>query len=131
MDRKKVIILEGPDGGGKTTLATWLKREHGFSYVHAGPPTEPADMLAEYGAQLWKALHGRKNVVFDRLHLGELVYGPVLRDCDGLGYYGRRLLERVLNATSTPCYVCLPPWDVCCANWKSTRARLMICCDSS
>jgi len=34
------VVLEGPDGGGKSTLATLLQARYGAGYQHAGPPIE-------------------------------------------------------------------------------------------
>lgn len=34
----QMIILEGPDGGGKSTLATWLSQRWGWPIVHTGGP---------------------------------------------------------------------------------------------
>jgi len=67
-----LIILEGPDGAGKTTLAKLLAELGALTYVHHGPPSGPP--FNQYQA----ALH-QKDVVIDRLFHGELVYGPALR----------------------------------------------------
>ena len=40
----KVVVLEGPDGGGKTALANELVR-HGYTYHHEGPPPKNVDPL--------------------------------------------------------------------------------------
>lgn len=72
-----MIVLEGPDGAGKTTLARLLAEVGGLTYVHHGPPTGPP--FNAYQA----ALH-QENVVIDRLFHGELVYGPALRGASQL-----------------------------------------------
>ena len=70
------LIIEGVDGAGKTGLATEMA-ERGYKYVHvASPKTDkPAD---EYLA-LMHSIPWRTPVVFDRMHLGERVYGPIDR----------------------------------------------------
>jgi hypothetical protein len=118
-----VLVLEGPDHGGKTTLARWLEKEKGFKYVHEGPPPPGRDQLAYYGLQLWRALQSEKPVVFDRLHLGELTYGPVMRDKDSLGYYGMRLFGRVLGSQPALCVICLPPWSSVVEGWRKRKAK--------
>ncbi len=41
----RVVILEGPDGSGKTTLAKELVKS-GFTYKHMGVPDEGTDLMA-------------------------------------------------------------------------------------
>lgn len=80
-----LIILEGPDGAGKTTLATSLRKlieeqDPGcltFQW-HRGPPTEHP--LDEYLRPLNRYRPGQgRHVVIDRWHWGESIY-PKLRD---------------------------------------------------
>lgn len=67
------VILEGPDGTGKTTIAEQL-RQAGYFYAHAGPE-DTLPVLAKRMSEL----QGLKYVVWDRAHLGEAVYGPLDR----------------------------------------------------
>lgn len=71
-----MIILEGPDGSGKTTLATYLK-QFGYERVHTDKPKEGEAVFKSYQAALHQARG--KAIVFDRLFHGEAVYGPLLR----------------------------------------------------
>lgn len=72
-----LIILEGVDGAGKTTLANELvRRVRDADYVHRSQPQ--GDILTEYEDTLTYVPGGR-SVVADRWHWGELVYGPVYR----------------------------------------------------
>jgi thymidylate kinase len=112
-----VCILEGPDLSGKTTLANWLVKENGFQRWHEGPPPKGRDQLAHYGLQLWRALKHPTPVILDRFHCGEMVYGPVKRDNDTLGYYGLYLLNRAILATGTKLFLCLPEWETIQRNW--------------
>jgi thymidylate kinase len=117
-----VILIEGADNCGKTVLAEWLEEKHGFEYLHEGPPPAGRDQLHYYGLCLWRALQAKKSVVFDRCHLGELVYGPVMRDKDLLGYYGLKLFLRVLKSQPVLCVICAPPYDVVYKGWEARRA---------
>jgi thymidylate kinase len=70
-----LIVLDGCDGAGKTTLAAALANRHGHSTVHAGLSPEGTDLFAKYHAMLARA--GR--LVLDRSFVSELVYGPLDR----------------------------------------------------
>lgn len=79
-----LIILEGPDGAGKSTLAGELKdlihRLHPadtVSTLHAGPPKQHA--IDEYmRSLLWYQPGVGDHVIVDRWHWGEHVYPRIL-----------------------------------------------------
>ena len=71
--RYEVVVLEGCDGTGKTTLATTLAARHGYSVVHSGRTPDDVDLLARYRSIL--AIPGK--IVLDRSFISELVYGPL------------------------------------------------------
>jgi thymidylate kinase len=71
--RYEVVVLEGCDGTGKTTLATTLATQHGYSVVHSGRTPDDVDLLARYRSIL--ATPGK--IVLDRSFISELVYGPL------------------------------------------------------
>jgi hypothetical protein len=66
-------VLEGCDGTGKTSLATTLAAQHGYSVVHSGRTPDDVDLLARYRSIL--AIPGK--IVLDRSFISELVYGPL------------------------------------------------------
>lgn len=72
-----MIILEGIDKTGKTTLANKLRDEYGYEIVKTSQPKKKEHPYVEYVRKILSIRTSR--VVFDRLHLGELVYGPVKR----------------------------------------------------
>jgi DNA polymerase III delta prime subunit len=104
----RVIILEGPDGAGKTTLADLLANYHGFVRWHTNKPSRNEYVFKTYTDLLIKALNHDQPVVFDRLHLGETIYGPVMRGKDLLGPLGVRLINRVIVARDVKFVICLP-----------------------
>lgn len=120
-----IVILEGPDGSGKTTLARFLEKEHGFRYIHTGPP-ETDKVLDAYGRTLYDAHKSGDLVVIDRLHVGERIYGPILRDQDKLGLRGEILIQRLISAYGAQLIFCLPPFFTALANWKARHGEELV-----
>lgn len=69
-----IILLEGPDLAGKSTLATQLGAD---TVLRSGPPPRGTCWEHEYVARLFKAPLGNR-VVLDRWHYGELVYPQII-----------------------------------------------------
>ena len=71
--RREVVVLDGCDGTGKTTLATALCSRHGYVLVHTARPPDQVDLAARFRSIL--AIPGK--IVLDRSFVSELVYGPL------------------------------------------------------
>lgn len=104
--RKAVVILEGPDGSGKTTLAEALGRV-GYEYDHCGAPEKLAvdyykDALRRHGGP----------VVIDRWHAGSYVYGTAFRGMDDLSPDERWTLEGTAMAQGGVMVYTIPPAEV-------------------
>jgi hypothetical protein len=112
-----MIILEGPDGGGKTTLlkqltsATGLPAHERASHSTKGPRTD----LYEWTTQDMLSWHEQPLAIYDRHPLtSEHIYGPTVRGDVRPGFemsnrelaYMRRHLRR--NALVI---ICLPPLE--------------------
>ncbi len=96
MNHGPYVILEGPDGTGKTTIADHFVREYRFQYVHCGPPEKDAlhnylDLIRQY-----KGL-----MVADRLHVGSWVYGTAFRGGPDMTDYEEWAFEGYLLARGT------------------------------
>jgi len=117
-----IVLIEGPDGAGKTILAKKLVDRFGLEYRHEGPPPKHVEPLYHYGTLL-DSFRGR-NVVFDRFALGERVYGPVLRGKDRLGVLGWQIFQRLVKATGAFQVLCLTDYETCEAIWSSGRPEL-------
>lgn len=104
------VIIEGPDGAGKTSLAQHFCKSLGFRYHHEGPPPAGVDLLQHYGGLLANAADP---TVFDRFHLGEFVYGPLLRGKSGLSSSAWTLMNRLVSGSGSHVIVCLPPFTAC------------------
>ncbi|PZS09144.1 MAG: hypothetical protein DLM64_11170 [Solirubrobacterales bacterium] len=74
-DGHDLIVLDGCDGAGKTTLAAALANRRGHSLVHATLTPAGTDLFAKYHAIL--ARPGPQ--VLDRSFVSELVHGPLDR----------------------------------------------------
>ena len=100
-----LIIIEGCDGVGKTTLAEALADKitelgEPTEVLHYGPPVRHP--LDEYEEDLVGYAPGNGlSIITDRYHLGELVYAPLYRKGSPLGGYsgvGRAHVELFLAA---------------------------------
>lgn len=74
-----ILVIEGPDGAGKTTLLDEIadKLVGPVTRIGCGPPANDAE--SEYRSLVDRVLQLNTHVLIDRSHLGESVYGPVLR----------------------------------------------------
>ena len=72
-----VVVFEGCDGTGKSTLATLLGTRYGYTVIRSGRLTadqgDGADAVEGYRAVLGQP----GNLVLDRSFITELVYGPL------------------------------------------------------
>lgn len=80
-----LIIIEGPDGSGKSTLAKTISEKFGFEYYKENLTYEQRlnpnyDGFKHY-FELIEYMHlSNKNLVCDRLHLGEFVNPLIYKD---------------------------------------------------
>jgi hypothetical protein len=115
----KLIILEGPDGAGKTTLARELEK-CGYVYVHHGvPPASETDLFRWFLKPLIHLSH--MSAVFDRLHLSDRIYGPIMRGGSPMTELQEQLIERYLYARGGQVIICLPPWRTVLNNWLKNQ----------
>lgn len=68
-----VVLLEGCDGSGKTTLADQLAGRYGFRVVHSARSPDSIDLVQRHRAII--SAPGR--LALDRSFVSELVYGPI------------------------------------------------------
>jgi thymidylate kinase len=103
-----LIIIEGPDKSGKTTLAQAIERTFGYEYVHFGiPGPDPASEYVKFLLDL------KKPTVTDRFYLGERVYSTILRNKQTVTELEYAVIERlcrlraaILIYVSTPLGIC-------------------------
>lgn len=85
-----IVILEGPNKCGKTTLAKHLIEKHGFAYfkdtriesriLTNEQKKEVIEHDIEAQANLIMAISNSINLIIDRFHITEYVYGKLFRN---------------------------------------------------
>lgn len=111
-----IIILEGEDGAGKSTLADMIEtRFHSRRRVVReafGPPSYDPTSKVSYQEQVYNQhmrlldearLHPQTVYIVDRFHWGTVAYGRVFRperDLDGWGDMGRERFMFIENAVA-------------------------------
>jgi hypothetical protein len=130
-----IIILEGPDGAGKSVLAETLRirlTRDGWAVIthHHGPYPNLKDPSLYYLSSMRRRAHfkqARYAVILDRSWLSEPIYGEVLRGgLDRVGVASRRMLERVALKCGALVVLCYPPYEACRTNWQARRAQELV-----
>lgn len=123
-----LIILEGADGTGKTTLANHLKDRYGAHYLHM--TYRMKDKMFLYHAAMLKhaiALADRELVVLDRCWWSDTVYAAEYRGGSKWPLMGR-FLDRVALKHAAMTVVCmaddLVDYSAKFAQLRATRAEM-------
>ena len=120
-----VIIIEGPDFSGKSTLANKIMAKYrNHAYIHCAV-TDDIKRLHESAFMNALALteEGGFTVIIDRLHYSELVYGSIFRN--GPCYDVKAFDKSISNATrcsNVRKVLCLPPKDIVLDGFKKRAA---------
>lgn len=101
-----VVVLEGCDGAGKTTIAQHLEHHFGYTIVHSPPTPADVDLVTRYTSLV--TAPGR--IVLDRSFVSELVYGPILRGRSRISLeQAQHLARRVRERNGTLVHLTAPP----------------------
>lgn len=115
---KKLILFEGPDCAGKTTLIESIKQEQD-EYIHNGLYPSQQAAIDAYMIQ-FDNFEKRTTDYFtlmDRAHWSEEAYGRVIRDTHMLmGDW--QMLEERLNEINALVVLCLPPMNHAVFRWS-------------
>jgi thymidylate kinase len=110
------IIIVGPDGAGKTTLAKQLAKQTGFEIIKRNKPEteqEKKEMYENY----CKIIMHKNNVIFDRFAYCEKVYGSLMRDESIISDEQLKYLESLLSMKGAIVIHCTDNidnlWDRC------------------
>lgn len=121
-----IVILEGPDGAGKTTLAEALRqRLQGDRMTHVvkhGPykGLQSEDLCKIYFRSMSQALTYDDHVIMDRSWLSEPIYGQAYRNGDNrVDMPRRRMLERVALSRGVVVVHCQPAFEACAKAFSS------------
>lgn len=120
----RLIILEGPDGAGKSTLAKELQKLIGGQILHFDRQKHvtSTDLSRIYTEAMLPAVLGYDNLIIDRCWLSEKPYADVFWNGDDrLQLSGRRLLERIAMRARA-CVIRMDPgWDVVKENFLARK----------
>ncbi|MEU2133602.1 hypothetical protein [Streptomyces sp. NPDC018352] len=102
----ETLVLEGPDGAGKSTLAERLSALHGFRVIHSPRTPDHLDLATRYR----EILGGAGRILFDRCFVSELVYGPLHRGTSRITWSeALDLAESVINRVGLFVHLTAPP----------------------
>lgn len=115
-----MLILEGPDGGGKTTLANWLSETMEWP-IAPKIVSSNHDVLTSKGEWVEENLErGAQPVIFDRHCLiSEGIYGPIMRgtlpeEFQSMSWYKHQ--QARLRVAMPLVIWCLPKFDTVIQN---------------
>lgn len=112
-----ILIIEGPDGAGKTTYARSFRNA---TYHHEGPPPGDRNLVDYYLGNVERAHESQTPHVFDRSAMSEVVYGPILRGGSRIDRAGFEAFESGLRGLGAVTVICLPPYAAC---WDAFEAK--------
>ena len=127
--RKEIIIVEGPDGCGKSTMVRALqaKREiENVKTVHHGPYLEKcrSELLQTYLASI-NSFKEDKNfdiMIMDRCWVSEFIYGPIVRGSSRLRLSDLDIIREALDGMDVKIVFVQPPLWFCRTNWERDLA---------
>ena len=109
-----MIVVEGPDGGGKTTLCNQLQRDFDLSIERPqrGGEAPVVPVRNRVYRALSRSVKGHQEArIYDRLYFSELVYGKVLRKHVEFSAFEQIFVTDVLRALKPVIVFCLPDFD--------------------
>ena len=84
------ILVEGPDCSGKSTLVKSLKNKLGWDAKFLGH--KDCDQFTRYLQE-----YSQNEIIFERGHISEIVYGKLFRDEEPFTEVQQRILESVCS----------------------------------
>lgn len=128
-----MLIVEGPDGSGKSTLCTQLSSELGWP-IAPRVVSKDTTITGGYSSLMKWVDHnlmlGFQNTIFDRHRLiSEPIYGPLFRGClqDGfqnMDWFATRWLKFV--RTGPIIIMCMPPLEAVMRNLRDDEENEVV-----
>lgn len=105
-----LVVLEGPDGGGKTTLARELVERYNAYYIHLRwSPTIDIWKYQTAALRLAQKLVPHRLIVIDRHWISECIYGKAYRQRAVFEEFASaRCLDRVVRKLGGVYVLCMP-----------------------
>lgn len=113
-----IIVIEGPDGAGKTTLAGNLSAALGYEIKHFSYPKNETEQKVLFSTY-WRYLVTNDNVIVDRCYPSAMVYGEIMRGGSEVSFLDALALEGFLQDRLVLIY-CTGDTDVL---WERCQAR--------
>jgi len=114
-----IYILEGPDGGGKTTLAERLSSMTRAKIAKFSYPKDDEE-TARVFIMYQDLIKGNSNIIIDRCWYSEMCYGPVMRAGSTITYPQMYQLERLAANKGAMIIYCT---DTKAALWSRATSR--------
>ena len=109
-----MLIVEGPDGSGKTTLCRTLSAEQNLDLAPIYAPSRRQMHKIGVRRRVWNGLSAMlrgQMYIHDRLYFSEVIYGTWLRGSVDFTYEEISWIEYCLDEMCVPIIVCLPSWE--------------------
>ncbi|QHC68881.1 hypothetical protein GSU68_19385 (plasmid) [Rathayibacter sp. VKM Ac-2759] len=122
-----VFVLEGPDFAGKSTLVERIRgaleaRGETVAVTHTGPPDLlDAKPLAQIYLDAAASPLDTDHLIFDRLHVGELVYGPIFRGQAHITQTDLTMIDDVLQGRQAQLLYVRPPIETLIERFHGAR----------
>lgn len=105
MKEQRIIIIDGPDCTGKTTLAAKLSKEHGLPFVHLGYKKDFDEFCKQFSDVMERVENGESFIV-DRFILSNIIYAIIFQNGKTVPF-----VEKCINVLRNPvvhCVLALP-----------------------
>ena len=107
-----MIVLEGPDGAGKSTLGSMLLRDRVITSLQESPGrTRKQVPLMDQTLRYLRIYGSEPRVAVDRFLFSEMVYGPILREKSQFSQFNYMGILSELVHRHAIIIFCLPPVD--------------------
>lgn len=114
-----IIIIEGPDGAGKTTLANYLSKQLGYPIKHRSKP-KTEEEKQQMSQSYIDDIKSNQNIIWDRCFYSEMVYGPIMRDQSYISMAQMHEMEQMLKFTGALVIYCTDEtWNL----WERCNTR--------